>query len=391
MWPRHRHRPWLLIVGAAAALLALPFLVAGTLLLLVEPAMAPDEYVEAVAGEPPLLNPVLAPYTLAGQDVLPLVFAALVRTDAAGNVELDLAERLDVDEDGRAYVARLRDGLLWDDGEPLTAEDVAFTVRLIQAPGPPGQPGARRPLARRRGRGGRSAHGPIPTADAAGLVCRASDARPAAPPCTGRCGRFGASRSTRTIASRLAAAHTASPRSTPGGWCSSGTRRYHGPRPRLSRIELRVYGERAAALQAVRHREVDGLAGLRPEETEQISSSGQYVVYAVPERSKTAAVIFNLESPILREPAVRAALARAVDREALIRDALGRPAAIPRPGRSPSSRGRMPERRRPPITTRWCCRAYWMRLAGSGVRTASASETACRSRSCWRRPTLRSG
>jgi peptide/nickel transport system substrate-binding protein len=48
-------------------------------------------------------------------------------------------------------------------------------------------------------------------------------------------------------------------------------------------------------------------------------------------------VIFNLESPILREPAVRKALARVVDREALIRDALagyGEPASGPIPAQS---------------------------------------------------------
>jgi peptide/nickel transport system substrate-binding protein len=336
MWPRHRRRPWLLIVGAAVALLALPFLLAGTLLLLVEPAMVPDEYVEAVAGEPPLLNPVLAPYTLAGQDVLPLVFAALVRTDAAGNVELDLAERLDVGEEGRAYVARLRDGLLWDDGEPLTAEDVAFTVRLIQAPG---HQGSQELADLWRGVGvevvdSRTVRFRFPTPLASfpehltlGLLPRhALDGVAASALALHPYNRQPVGSGPYRVASF-----------DPERLVLERNSRYHGPRPRLSRITLRVYGERTAALQAVRRREVDGMAGLRPEETEQISSSGQYVIYAVPERSKTAAVIFNLESSILREPAVRAALARAVDREALIRDALaghGDPAAGPIPVQS---------------------------------------------------------
>src|SRR6185436_12883324 len=123
----NRRMQYAAIAVALAAIILLPFILISALILLVEPPTVSDSYIEAVAGEPPLLNPVLAPYTLAGQDVLLLVFAGLVRTDAAGNVEPDLAERLDVAEDGRAYLVRLRDGLAWDDGEPLTAEDVAFT------------------------------------------------------------------------------------------------------------------------------------------------------------------------------------------------------------------------------------------------------------------------
>jgi ABC-type transport system substrate-binding protein len=34
----------------------------------------------------------------------------------------------------------LREGVRWDDGEPLTADDVAFTVRLIQSPDHQGTP-----------------------------------------------------------------------------------------------------------------------------------------------------------------------------------------------------------------------------------------------------------
>ena len=336
MWPRHRRRPWPLIVGAAVLLLALPFALAGALLLCVEPAVAPDQYVEAVAGEPPLLNPVLAPYTLAGQDVLPLVFAALVRTDAAGNVELDLAEQLDVEEDGRAYVARLRDGLVWDDGAPLTAEDIAFTVRLVQAPE---HQGSQELADLWRGVeveivDPRTVRFRLPTPLASfpehltlGLLPRhvldgvaASDlplhAYNRQPVGSGPY-RVAAFEPERLVLER-----------NPG---------YHGGLPRLSRIELRVYGERSAALGAAMRREVDGIGGLRPEEIEQIATSGELVVYALPERSKTAAVIFNLETPVLREPAVRKALAQAVDREALIREVLagyGEPATGPIPVQS---------------------------------------------------------
>jgi peptide/nickel transport system substrate-binding protein len=320
----------------AAVLLALPLLLTGALFWLVSPAVAPDSYVEAVAGEAPLLNPVLAPYTLAGQDVLPLVFAALTRTDAAGNVELDLAERLSVEEDGRAYVVRLRSGLTWDDGEPLTADDVAFTVRLIQAPD---QQGSRELADLWRGVGvevvdPQTVRFRLPTPLASfpehltlGLLPRhvlegvAASALPLHPfnrqPVGSGPYRVAAFDPERLVLER--------------------NPRYYGEQPRLGRIELRIFAEREAALQAILRRQVDGMSGLRPEDAGLISTSDRYVMYALPERSKTAALIFNLKSPVLGEAAVRKALARAVDREALIRDALsgyGEPAIGPIPVQS---------------------------------------------------------
>jgi peptide/nickel transport system substrate-binding protein len=336
MWPRNRRRPWPLIVGGVVLLLGLPLVLAGALLLLVEPAVARDQYVEAVAGEPPLLNPLLAPYTLAGQDILPLVFAALVRTDAAGHVELDLAERLDVEEEGRAYVARLRDDLVWDDGEPLTAEDVAFTVRLVQAPDHQGS----QELADLWRSveveivDPRTVRFRLPTPLASfpehltlGLLPRhALDGVAASELALHAFNRQPVGSGPYRVASF-----------DPERLVLERNPTFHGAPPRIGRIELRVYGERAGALQAIMRREVDGMAGLRPDEIQQISTSGQHVVYALPERSKTAAVIYNLETPVLREAVVRNALARAVDREALIRDVLaghGEPAAGPIPVQS---------------------------------------------------------
>lgn len=335
LWPRRRRRwPW--VAGALVFVAALPALAVGALLWLVEPPAAPDRYVEAVAGEPPLLNPVLAPYTLAGQDVLPLVFAALTRADAAGNVELDLAERLDVDDESRLYVVRLRDGLLWDDGAPLTAEDVAFTVGLIQQPTHQGSQeladlwrGVQVEVADRR-----TVRFRLPTPLASfpehltlGLLPRhLLDGVAAADlplhPFNRQPVGSGPYRVARFDPDRLLLERSPT---------------YAGAPPLLGSIELRVYAEREAAVGALRRGEVDGLGGLRPDELGQVAGAAQQAVYGLPERSKTAAVVFNLDAPVLRDAAVRRALAHAVDREALIRRALagqGEPAAGPIPVQS---------------------------------------------------------
>ena len=50
------------------------------------------------------------------------------------NVEPDLAESLTISEDGLVYNVILRDDIYFHDGNKVTADDVAFTIDLIQEP-----------------------------------------------------------------------------------------------------------------------------------------------------------------------------------------------------------------------------------------------------------------
>lgn len=52
----------------------------------------------------------------------------------ADGVEPLLAESWDVEEDGKAFVFHLRDGVKWHDGEPFTADDVVFTFNIFANP-----------------------------------------------------------------------------------------------------------------------------------------------------------------------------------------------------------------------------------------------------------------
>ena len=62
------------------------------------------------------------------------IFGTLFRLDPDGEHLPDLAHTLEISEDGRAYVYTLREGLMCHDGEPLTAEDVAYTFNRIADP-----------------------------------------------------------------------------------------------------------------------------------------------------------------------------------------------------------------------------------------------------------------
>lgn len=60
-----------------------------------------------------------------------LIFDTLVWKDDSGFVPA-LAESWDYLADEKAYVFHLREGVTWNDGEPFTAEDVAFTYQYIK-------------------------------------------------------------------------------------------------------------------------------------------------------------------------------------------------------------------------------------------------------------------
>jgi len=95
-------------------------------------------YTEAIAGRPQFINPLLAQYNQVDQDLAALIFNGLTGIDGSGNLEPKLARTWDVSDDGRVYVFRLRHDVRWQDGEPFTAADVVFTIKLMQDPEFPG-------------------------------------------------------------------------------------------------------------------------------------------------------------------------------------------------------------------------------------------------------------
>lgn len=95
-------------------------------------------YTEALIGAPRALNPLLAYANPVDRDLSALLFSGLIRFDAFGRPTPDLANWL-ISEDERTYTFILKPELTWHDGQPLTAQDVAFTVGLIQSPNFPGQ------------------------------------------------------------------------------------------------------------------------------------------------------------------------------------------------------------------------------------------------------------
>lgn len=97
--------------------------------------------VEGVVGEAPrAINPLFAGASGPDADLTRLIFAGLTRLGPSGQVQPDLAQSWVVSADGRDFTFLLRPDARWQDGAPVTADDVVFTARAFSAPGVKGDP-----------------------------------------------------------------------------------------------------------------------------------------------------------------------------------------------------------------------------------------------------------
>lgn len=90
-------------------------------------------FVEGAVGTPRFVNPLLAT-SQTDLDLTTLIYSGLVREEKDGTFTPDLAESVEISPDGMTYTFRLKEGLTFHDGDPLTAEDVLFTIALAQNP-----------------------------------------------------------------------------------------------------------------------------------------------------------------------------------------------------------------------------------------------------------------
>src|SRR6056297_3417119 len=97
-----------------------------------EPGAVQDQLVLAIGGEP---DDGYDPTLGWGRYGSPLFQSTLLRRDADLEVVGDLATDWSVSDDGRTWTITIRDDVTFTDGEPLTAEDVAYTYRTAASSG----------------------------------------------------------------------------------------------------------------------------------------------------------------------------------------------------------------------------------------------------------------
>ena len=118
-----------LLVLAGLAILGVRWYYGSTV---IAPAVG-GTFTEGVVGSPHSLNPVLAVSNDVDMDLTRLIYSSLYTTDKDGTIVPDLVESETVSTDQKTYVLKLREAK-WHDGAPVTADDVLFTLGLLQDP-----------------------------------------------------------------------------------------------------------------------------------------------------------------------------------------------------------------------------------------------------------------
>lgn len=88
-------------------------------------------YTEGIIGSFTNANPLYATSSVDAA-VSKLLFAGLMKYDQNNHLVGDLAQSWKADDKGTTYTVVLRPNLVWQDGHPLTSQDVVFTYQQIQ-------------------------------------------------------------------------------------------------------------------------------------------------------------------------------------------------------------------------------------------------------------------
>ena len=89
---------------------------------------------EGVIGQPRFINPIYAASNDPDRDLVNLIFSGLFRYNVSGEIVPDLVRDYSIEQDGKLYNLFLKETVVFHDGEPLTADDVIFTIKTIQNP-----------------------------------------------------------------------------------------------------------------------------------------------------------------------------------------------------------------------------------------------------------------
>ena len=88
---------------------------------------------EGIIGTPRFVNPILAT-SPADQDLVALIYSGLMRKNSDGTITPDLAKSYTMSSDGLTYTFVLKNNIYFQNGEPVTADDVIFTINEAKDP-----------------------------------------------------------------------------------------------------------------------------------------------------------------------------------------------------------------------------------------------------------------
>ena len=85
-------------------------------------------------GHPSYINPILSQSNDCEKDIIELIYNSLFAIDGQGSLVPELANKVEINEDGTSYTIFLKENVFWHDGIAFTADDVVFTIETIQNP-----------------------------------------------------------------------------------------------------------------------------------------------------------------------------------------------------------------------------------------------------------------
>ena len=282
-------------------------------LLVVGPAANASAGLRYAESTPPsTLNPLLArdmPSVRASE----LVYEGLITPPDAGEVRPLLAERWEVDPDGRTVTFYLKRGVRWHDGRPFTARDVVFTVEAGR------DPANASPL--------RSQFAAFESVEALDdHTVRFRLAHPSANPIL--LFDFRILPAHRFPEGRLAGGDPSAVGTGPfrfREWAPSGEIRfeanpdYHRPgQPGIREVEASPVPDDNIRNELLRYGAVDLVPRVRPRDIPVLEELSGIRLYPYSTLSY-AFVGINFRNPLLRDLRVRRALARGIDREAMLK------------------------------------------------------------------------
>jgi peptide/nickel transport system substrate-binding protein len=276
-------------------------------------------------------------------EVSSVVLSRLVRPDHKGGIEDDLAESWTVSPDGRVYEFRLRRGVTWHDGAPFTADDVLFTWEKLFDPATETSLDLNQAsLAKFQKKDAHTFVFELKAPDSGFLAALTEIA--ILPAHRLRDADINSDAFDRAMIGtrpyKLASA------TENRDFLLARHDNYHLGRPAFDELLIRVIADDDARAHAVAEGQAD-LAHVKPPHVEMLRAKGRSIL-----RMRTGAwraMPLNLRRPALQDVRVRQAIDLAIDREAIVREALqgyGQAAYSPIPPASWAFSAAMNEERR---------------------------------------------
>lgn len=275
--------------------------------------------IEGEVGSARFINPVIA-LSQPDQDLAALVYSGLMRAAPDGSFIPDLAESYRVSEDGTVYTFTIRRDAVFHDGKPVTADDVAYTIRMTQDPAVKSPHRADWDSVRVETPDVRTVVFTLPHAYAPFLANTTLGILPQHLWATVSGADFPfATLNTRPVGSGPFTIDSFETDQTGASirYDLVPFRDFTLGSPHLRRITFMFYANEDMLKKAYTSKDIDAVAGLPPSKIEGLSRAGA-TVRAVP-LPRSFAVFFNqAHQAILADPSVRAALDQGIDKQLVI-------------------------------------------------------------------------